>query len=93
MHNIDVITNTSKVKTINIDQLLKDYTLDTSLFTDLDDKLLDIADKWERLPLPYKIIMILYAENESLRDVGEILGVSHTTVNKFIKEIRTWLCG
>ena len=39
------ITNTLNQSKINLDELLKDYQLDFSEFSDLDDKLLEIEDK------------------------------------------------
>lgn len=79
-------------QTINLDELLKDYDLDFSLFSDLDERLLEIADKWEQLKETDKIVLILYAEYGSLRKVGAILGFSHSTIDKYIKEIRSRLC-
>ena len=84
------ITNTSNQQTIQ--EILKDYTLDFGLFTDLDDRLLEIEDKWEKLELPYKTVMILYAEYGSLRKVASLLGFSHTTIAKEINKIRKRLC-
>lgn len=77
---------------INLDELLKDYQLDFSEFSDLDDKLLEIEDKWERLKETDRIIMILYAEYGSLRKVASLLGFSHSTVAKYLSEIRSKLC-
>ncbi len=77
---------------INLDELLADYQFDFGLFTDLDDRLLEIADKWSSLKETDKIIMILYAEYGSLRKVGSLLGFSHSTIDKYIKEIRAKLC-
>ena len=84
------ITNTSNQQTIQ--EILKDYTLDFGLFTDIDDRLLEIEDKWEKLELPYKTVMILYAEYGSLRKVASLLGFSHTTIAKEIDKIRKRLC-
>jgi transposase-like protein len=39
-----------------------------------------------------KIILILYAELKSYRKVAKVLGFSHSTVMKRIKEIREGLC-
>lgn len=39
-----------------------------------------------------KTIIILYAEYRSYREVGKILGISHTTIARFIKQIRERLC-
>lgn len=84
--------NTVKNSKSNVDELLKEYELDFSLFTDLDDKLLSIQDKWENLELPYKILIVLYAEYGSLRKVASLLGFSHTTIAKEIKKLRNRLC-
>ena len=37
-------------------------------------------------------LIILYAELQSYREVGKILGISHTTIARFIKQIRERLC-
>lgn len=78
--------------TINIEDLIEEYVLDTSIFTEIDDRLLRIYNRWDALNKADKTIIILYAELKSYRDVGELLGVSHTTVARFIKEIRKKLC-
>jgi hypothetical protein len=39
------ITNTLNQSKINVDEILQDYDLDFSEFTELDDKLLEIEDK------------------------------------------------
>lgn len=88
LHTNDITNTLNQSQKINLDEILNDYNLDLSLFTDIDDRLLDIADNWNGLKMPDKIIMILYAEFGSLRKVADILGFSHTTVNKYIKEIR-----
>lgn len=77
---------------INLEELLKDYELDFGMFTDLDDRLLEIEDKYSALKAPEKIILILYAELKSYRKIAKILGFSHSTVMKHIKEIRNKLC-
>lgn len=93
MHRSKNIMNTlNNSQKINLDELLQDYQLDFGLFTDLDDRLLDIAPKWEHLKETDKIIMILYAEYGSLRKVGSLLGFSHSTIDKYIKQIRKKLC-
>ena len=77
---------------INIDELLEEYDLDFGLFTDIDDRLLEIADKWENLTHPEKLLLILYAEFGSLRKVASLFGTSHSTIDKYLKEIRSKLC-
>jgi TyrR family helix-turn-helix protein len=58
----------------------------------MDDRLLSIYPKWEALNRADKTIIILYAEYRSYREVGKILGISHTTIARFIKQIRERLC-
>jgi TyrR family helix-turn-helix protein len=58
----------------------------------MDDRLLAIYPKWEALNRADKTIIILYAEYRSYREVGKILGISHTTIARFIKQIRERLC-
>ena len=77
---------------INIDDLLIEYNFETDTFTEMDDRLLAIYPKWEALNRADKTIIILYAEYRSYREVGKILGISHTTIQRFIKQIRERLC-
>lgn len=79
-------------KTINIDDLLNEYEIDYDMFTNTDDRLLSIYPKWLELNRADKTIIILYAEYRSYREVGKILGISHTTIQRFIKQIRERLC-
>lgn len=77
---------------INIDDLLTEYEIDYSMFTNMDDRLLSIYPKWLELNRADKTVIILYAEYHSYREVGKILGISHTTIQRFIKQIRERLC-
>lgn len=77
---------------INIDDLLTEYELDYTMFTNMDDRLLSIYPKWLKLSKADKTVIILYAEYRSYREVGKILGISHTTIQRFIKQIRDRLC-
>ena len=79
-------------KTINIDDLLAEYEIDYDMFTNTDDRLLSIYPKWLELNKADKTVIILYAEYHSYREVGRILGISHTTIQRFIKQIRERLC-
>lgn len=87
-----VHTKQMKIQKVNIKELLEDYTLDFSMFSNIDDRLLEIEDKWLSLEKSEKILIILYAEYKSYRKVGDILGMSHTTVARFINDVRSKLC-
>jgi DNA-binding CsgD family transcriptional regulator len=77
---------------INLEGLFIDYNLDFGMFTNLNDRLLEIEDKYKMLTKPDKIILILYAELGSFRKVGDFLGFSHSTIRNKINEIRLKLC-
>lgn len=79
-------------KKINIDDLLNEYEIDYDMFTNTDDRLLSIYPKWEALNRADKTIIILYAEYRSYREVGKILGISHTTIARTITNIRNKIC-
>lgn len=72
----------------NIQKIMEDYKPDHSIFTDDDEQMIKIKDAVQELSDADRIIFILYAETGSLREVGKILGVSHTTVFKVIKDIK-----
>jgi DNA-directed RNA polymerase specialized sigma subunit len=72
----------------NIKELIDEYKPDHSIFTDDDDMMINIKEAVQRLSDADRIIFILYCETGSLREVGKVLGVSHTTVFKAIKDIK-----
>lgn len=72
----------------DIKKIMEDYQPDYSIFTDDDEQMIKIKEAVQRLSDADRIIFILYCETGSLREVGKILGVSHTTVFKAIKEIK-----
>ena len=72
----------------NIKELIDEYKPDYSIFTDDDDLMIKIKEAVQNLSDADRIIFILYCETGSLREVGKILGVSHTTCFKTIKEIK-----
>lgn len=72
----------------NIKELIDEYKPDHSIFTDDDDTMIKIKEAVQRLSDADRIIFILYCETGSLREVGKVLGVSHTTVFKAIKDIK-----
>lgn len=72
----------------NIKELIDEYKPDHSIFTDDDDMMIKIKEAVQRLSDADRIIFILYCETGSLREVGKVLGVSHTTVFKAIKDIK-----
>ena len=91
------VTNQSPKKTkmikIDMDMLIEEYNLDwDDIFLDVDERLLQIEGKLKKMSFSDKIILIIYAEVKSYRKVAKVLGFSHSTVMKRIKEIREGLC-
>lgn len=83
----------TKMINVNLDVLLEEYNLDfNDIFTDVDERLLQMEYKLKNLTFSDKIVLILYAELKSYRKVAKVLGFSHSTVMKHIKEIREKLC-
>ena len=81
-----------KYDKIDIDELLEEYKIDTSIFTNADDRLLEIADKYNQLTDSERILLVLYAELQSYRKVGKVIGFSHSSVQRFLKSVREKLC-
>jgi DNA-directed RNA polymerase specialized sigma subunit len=67
---------------------MNDYTPNDSIFSEDEQDMYILKKALNSLELPDKIIMLIYAENGSLRETGKELGVSHTIIYKTIKKIR-----
>lgn len=75
-----------------MDELIEDYNLDFGMFSDLDDRLLEMEDSWNNLNQSERNLVILYAELGSFRKVGDVLNITHSTVRKYFNKIKTKLC-
>lgn len=53
-----------------------------------DDRMLGIKRAVSRLPVVDRMLLLLYAECRSYRRLGEMIGVSHSTMRKEIQRIR-----
>lgn len=72
-----------------IKEIYKEYDFsDKDMYMEYDDELFDIIDKFNTLSPADKVILELYAEMKSQRKVGNILGVSRTTIIKILNKIR-----
>ena len=70
-------------------ELRPDYAFDPSIFNDEPERIAQI--KYivnNRLNLVDRTLIILYADCQNYRKLGERLGVSHTTIFKEIRRIR-----
>lgn len=68
--------------------LSREYELDYSIFTDIDERLMFLKDKLNVLNESERIIFFLYAELGSYRKVGRVLGFSHNTAGRLIRDIK-----
>lgn len=101
MPHINDITNTSRPSTTSlnnnadVDSIVEEYDalMQCDEFIEIDDRLIAISQRWRDLPYPQRVAIALYAEYGSLRKVASLLGISHSTLNKYLKSIRlTLLC-
>lgn len=67
--------------------LMMEYDFNTGN-TEYDDEKVEIFTAVSALPVADRIIMLLYAETQSLRKTATILGVSYATIRKTVNEIR-----
>lgn len=67
--------------------MMTDYDFNTGN-TEYDDEVVEVFTAFSALPVADRIIMLLYAENQSLRKTAKTLGVSYATTRKTVNEIR-----
>lgn len=72
----------------NIKNILQDYVPQYDVFTEDDELITRLKEGVQQLSDADRIIFVLYCETGSLREVGKMLGVSHTTVFKCINKIK-----
>ena len=67
--------------------MMNEYTFDTGN-TEYDDEQLLVFEAVSGLSDADRIIICLYAENQSLRKTAKILGVSYATTRKTVAKIK-----
>lgn len=73
----------------NLKNILEDYTKDDSIWSEESPKVKVLKDAIDlKLNEAEKIILLLYAETGSMRQLAKDLEVSHSSVIKEIDEIR-----
>lgn len=74
---------------LDIYKILDEYKPDDDLFSEEDERINKVKHIiYDCLTESNKRIILLYAEYGSLRDVADILNVSHTTIFYEIKKIK-----
>lgn len=71
-----------------IQNLLEDYAYNDDIMNDEDERVLNIKYALSKLSDSDRIIFLLQTDIQSQRKVGEILGISHSTVGKVYNSIK-----
>lgn len=71
-----------------IQKIEEEYKPDLTIWNEDDEDMTLLKKTLMKLNESDRIIMLLYAETQSLREVGKMLGVSHTIIFKEIKRIK-----
>lgn len=76
------------IKPETLKAIMADYDFNPDIMCDEDERVTKIKYALTQIPLADKIIFCLQTDIQSVRKVGEILGVSYTTVFNEFKRIR-----
>lgn len=76
------------IKPETLKAIMADYDFNPDIMCDEDERTIKIKHALTKIPLADKIIFCLQTDIQSVRKVGEILGVSYTTVFNEFKRIR-----
>lgn len=69
-----------------------DYAYNPDVMSEDAPRVAAVKKAVANLGIVDRTIIILYAETQSLRKVGEMLGVSHQTIKNEVKRIRQAVC-
>ena len=72
----------------NLNRIMDDYKPQYDIFREDDMKMTRLKESVMKLSDADRIIFIMYCEFGSLRKVGKMLGISHTSAYKCIKKIK-----
>ena len=84
----DIKNSEMKITSEELKAILADYEYNSDILSDEDECVTKIKYALTKIPLANKIIFCLQTDIQSVRKVGEILGVSYTTVFNEFKRIR-----
>lgn len=76
------------IKPETLKAIMADYDFNPDIMCDEDERVTKIKYALTQIPLADKIIFCLQTDIQSVRKVGEILGVSYTTVFNEFKRIK-----
>lgn len=73
-------------------QVRDDYSYNDDVMCKDNPRVMAVKRAISQLGVVDKTIIILYAETQSLRKVGKMLGVSHQTIKTEVDRIRKKIC-
>ena len=84
----DIKNSEMKITSEELKAILADYEYNPDILSDEDERVTKIKYALTKLPLADKIIFCLQTDIQSFRKVGNILGISYTSVFNEFKRIR-----
>ncbi len=79
---------TIDIKPDELRAIMEEYQYDPDIMCDDDERVLKAKRALTKIALPDRIIFCIYLDLGASRKVGELLGVSHSTILKEINRIR-----
>ena len=76
------------IKPETLKAIMADYDFNPDIMCDEDERVTKIKYALTQIPLAEKMIFCLHTDIQSVRKVGEILGVSYTTIFNEFKRIK-----
>ena len=84
----DIKNSEMKITSEELKAILADYEYNSDILCDEDERTIKIKHALTKIPLADKIIFCLQTDIQSFRKVGNILGISYTSVFNEFKRIR-----
>lgn len=78
----------TKITSEELKAIMADYEYNPDILSDEDERTIKIKHALTKIPLADKIIFCLQTDIQSFRKVGNILGISYTSVFNEFKRIR-----
>lgn len=86
--NGDIKNSETKITSEELKKIMADYEYNPDILCDEDERATKIKYALTKLPLADKIIFCLQTDIQSFRKVGNILGISYTSVFNEFKRIK-----
>ena len=86
--NGDTKNSETKITSEELKAIMADYEYNSDILCDEDERTIKIKHALTKIPLADKIIFCLQTDIQSFRKVGNILGISYTSVFNEFKRIR-----